>query len=174
MLIDRDFTPKPKPARQMPTDPKPVLEMVRLPVFRVHYLALNAFVEKVFGFEFDFMEVAGVTPNCGVDYRVQAVSGGFGWDRRASDLRRGKRSKDMGLIFDVLALDGYIPAGMYTVSTKLLPEPTAIYTAMLQGGRRPLDPECVAFKEKHKGDKVFTERAKVLDQAVLDFLRDAG
>lgn len=160
---------KPKPAHRMPTQPKPTLEIQRLPIFRVHYKALEAYVQKVFGFEFDFLFAARVTEGCAVDYDVlRRLPDTIAWDRKAADLRRGQRTKEVQLILGVLAADGYIPAGRYTVSTHKLPDPVAVYSDLLRRTGDPQAAECITYKTAHKGNKAFTERAAILDKAFVE------
>ena len=61
----RDNRPRPpKPIRQMPNNPKPTLEMARLPIFRVHYLALEAYINR--------MKNSPYKPPTPVDYQAEA------------------------------------------------------------------------------------------------------
>jgi hypothetical protein len=155
----------------MPTNPKPTLEMVHLPVFRVHYKNLEAYIRAVFGFDFDFLMAAGVGQGVGVDYRIKGVLESLAWEQRAQDLRKGRRTKDVPLILNVLAIDGYVPTGLYTISTHPIPNPIDTYTFMLRSCGNPLAPECIAFKAKHAGDKGFTERAAMMDKAITEALK---
>lgn len=110
--------PRPvKPPRKMPTNPKPTLEMLQMPVFRVHRNALESYITKVFGFEFDFCLAAGVTEGMCVEYAVDGVLPSVEWERRAGELRSGRRTREVRLILNTLAHDRYIPKGHYTVST---------------------------------------------------------
>jgi hypothetical protein len=159
----------------MPVDPKPVLAFWRLPVFRVHHTALEDFICRVFGFdEFDFLMATGTTEGICPDYRVTGEMPSTEASRRANELRRGKRTRDVTLILNTLAQDGYIPKGLYTVSTHKLPDPVAIYTSLLHQTRDPFAAECVHFKQRHKADATFQQRAAVLDKCMLDFKDQAA
>jgi hypothetical protein len=113
VLIQRD---KPKKPHQMPTNPKPKLMAAIVPVFRVKYQELERFIERVFGFEFDLLFATGCINGVCPEYQVhgagpQITSG------QATDLRRGRRSRNLPLILEVLAADGYIPTGRYIIDT---------------------------------------------------------
>lgn len=159
---------KPKPPHRMPIDPKPTLELFRLPYYRVHYKALEAYVKTVFGFDFDFLFAASTSQGIAVDYTVNGQLDSIAWERRAGDLRRGQRTRDVVLILNVLAHDGYIPRGQYTISTRKLPDPTNEYRALLQRIGDPQAPECIRFKQQHKSDKTFVGRAAILDKTFAE------
>ncbi len=154
--------------RKMANNPKPVLPMARLPFYRVRHTLLEEFIQDVFGFEFDFLMAVGQTEGVCVDYHVigldEANSEQF---RRAENLRRCQRTKDVSLILNVLAEDKYIPKGKYTISTHPERDTTAAYTELLQATRNPLAPRCLAFKDQHKNDKVFISRAEMLDKLTI-------
>lgn len=158
-----------KPARKMKkSDDVAPLQVRQLPFYRVHYLALQAYVEQVFGFEFDYLFASGVVENTAVDYDVHGTLPSDAWEKKARDLRECKRTKDTNLILNVLAHDGYIQPGRYTVSTHKLPDPTQLYRTALQHTGSPLSAQCMAIKERFKGDKVFMERASILDKAIAE------
>lgn len=165
-IIERNFH---KPAHKMPTAPKPVLEVFQVPVFRVHHTKLEAYVKKVFGFEYDLLLGAGVTEGQCLEIDVDGKLPGGEWERRANELRLGTRTKSLVLILAVLAHDRYIQPGKYIIPTYKLPDPTTVYTELLRRTEDPAHPDCVKFKNTHKGDKVFQQRARVLDERVLEF-----
>lgn len=172
MLINRDNIGRSqKPPHRMPTNPKPELEMRQLPSYRVHYKALDAYVQKVFGFEFDFLFAAGTHEGCTHDYIVSGDIPTVAIDKQATDLRDGRRTKNVLLILTVLVRDGYIPAGNYTVATTKPEDPTAVYTYLLRRTKSVLHPNCVAFKNQHTSDPVFMQRAAILEQSLMEQLK---
>lgn len=160
-IINREQAYKP---RRMPDNPKPVLDIYRVPVFRVHHTKLEAYIKKVFGFEFDFLHAAGVTEGQCVEYLVDGTLPTTQYEQRAHDLRIGRKTKDVNLILAVLAKDGYIPKGHYTVSTHPLPNDIVLYTELIHKTKDTHSPECLAFKAARKGDAKFTERSATLDK----------
>lgn len=138
------------------------LQVRQLPFYRVHYRHLEEFVQAVFGYEFDYLFAAGVSEGVAVDYEVHGTMPTDAWERKAIDLRQCKRTKDTNLILNVLAHDGYIQPGRYTISTHKMPDPTQVYRNLLMKTGSPLAPECVTFREKYKDDKVFAERVAIL------------
>ncbi len=129
---------------------KPVLELFRVPVFRVHYKTLETYIENVFGFEFDFLMAAGVVEGLGVDYQITGKFSSMTWENKADLLRRGQRNRNVALILNTLACDGFIPKGQYTISTHPLPDPIDVYKTLLERTRSPLNPACIQFFEAQK------------------------
>ena len=163
-MLDQNRPRPAKAPRVMPNNPKPVLDVYRVPVFRVHQTKLEAYIHKVFGFEFDLLIAAGITEGQCIELEVNGNMPSTEWERRASDLRCGQRTKSVVLIMAVLCKDGYIPAGKYTISTHPLPDPTTVYTHLLQKTGNPQSDECVKYRKQHQNDNVFRERAAILDQ----------
>jgi hypothetical protein len=122
-IINRRRPPRPEPElKLLPVpDPKPKLEMRSLPVFRVKQKALEAYITLVYRFEFDFLIATGHQPGLCPQYHAKEVPDGVAWKQRAHELRCGKRTRDVALIFNVLAADGFIPKGLYTVDTHAEP-----------------------------------------------------
>ncbi len=168
-IINRE--PARKPIRRMPTDPKPVLEVSQVPVFRVHFTKLEAYIQKVFGFEFDFLMAAGISEGPCVEFDVGVTIPTGAWERRANELREGRRTKATALILAVLCHDGYIKAGKYMIGTNPLPDATKLYTQLLTKFANPDAPECRIFRDKFKGDKTFIERAVILDAKVREYMK---
>lgn len=164
-IINRESV---KPPRRMPNNPKPVLQVTAVPVFRVHHTKLEAYVKTVFGFEFDFLMAAGITEGQCVELDVTGDLPSTEWERRANDLRDGRRTKAVVLIMAVLCNDGYIKPGRYTISTHPLADPTTVYTHLLQQTENPDDPKCVEYRASQKGNRVFHERAAILDARVRE------
>lgn len=95
----------------------PKLAMQVIPKFRVGYTDFEKFVQSIFGFEFDFLFASGLTAKSGADYVVNGDLPTVSWQQKATELRQGRRSKNVPLILTVLAHDGYIPRGYYTIVT---------------------------------------------------------
>jgi hypothetical protein len=155
----------------MPKNPKPELEMRQLPAYRVHYKALEGYVQKVFGFEFDFLFATDSHVGCTHDYIASGSIPTVALDKQATDLREGRRTKNVLLILNVLVHDGYIPAGAYTISTNKPEDPTAVYSYLLRRTKSVLHPDVVAFKAQNIGDPVFKQRAAILEQSLLEQLQ---
>jgi hypothetical protein len=106
-------------------NPKPKLEMLVLPVFRVKYKVLQAYIASVYRFEFDFLFATGQIEGQCLEYIVTGKIESLTWKQRAHELRCGQRIKDVSLILAVLAQDGFIPKGKYTIDTHPDPKPPA-------------------------------------------------
>lgn len=103
-------------------NPKPKLEMTRLPVFRVKQEHLEAYIATVYRFEFDFLIATGQVAGMMIEYQVDGVIMSDAWAERAHELRCGTRTRDVRLILTVLCCDGFIPAGKYVIDTTAPPE----------------------------------------------------
>lgn len=104
-------------------NPKPTLEMTRLPVFRVKQKHLEAYIATIYRFEFDFLIATGQVAGMMIEYKVDGSIPSEAWTQRAHELRCGKRTRDMNLILNVLAHDEFIPKGKYVIDTTAPPKP---------------------------------------------------
>lgn len=147
---------------------KPSLPMTSVPVFRVYHTDLEAYVRRVYGFDYDFMFALCITGEVGVEVQVDGELPSLAWKRRADELRGGKRDKDVRLILNTLCADGFIPRGAYTITTKTPPINSSVYRELLLKTGDPNSPECLAMKRMHAGDQVFTERAAILDRSLVE------
>lgn len=120
----RRSRPEPPPLKLLPVpDPKPKLEMLVLPVFRVKYRKLEEYIAAVYRFEFDFLFATGQVAGQCPEYQITGKIEGHAWLDRAHELRCGVRTRDVSLILNVLAADGFIPTGKYIIDTHLPPKP---------------------------------------------------
>ena len=106
--MPRHFHREKAPATPPAAAPRPVLEMVQLPIFRVHYRRLEEYLARVYRMEgFDFLLASGAAPGLVPEYAVSPVL------PPAEDARGGPtRSAPAGgpanvsLILTVLCMDG--------------------------------------------------------------------
>ncbi|MBX7133796.1 MAG: hypothetical protein K1X67_14070 [Fimbriimonadaceae bacterium] len=98
-------------------NPKPKLEMTRLPVFRVKQKHLEAYITSIYRFEFDFLIATSQVAGMMIEFQVDGVIPSEAWAARAHELRCGKRTRDVRLILNVLAHDEFIPTGRYVIDT---------------------------------------------------------
>ena len=171
--MPRHFHREKAPATTPAAAPRPVLEMVQLPIFRVHYRRLEEYLARVYRMEgFDFLLASGAAPGLVPEYAVRPIlPPAEDAQRRADAIRTGRRTRDVPLIFTVLCLDGLIPAGKYIIDTR--PEPAIIdqYRSVLRQTGTPDSEECRAFRHAHQGDKTFIRTAAEIDTQVLAVLR---
>ncbi|MGD0038898.1 MAG: hypothetical protein ABSE84_00555 [Isosphaeraceae bacterium] len=167
---------RPRPPVTLPrqTGSRPALPMVQLPIYRVKQRHLEAYLAKVYRMEgFDFLLAAGATPGMCPEYRVSpALPPAWSAQQEADRIRRGHPSRNVGLILNVLCLDGYIPAGAYTIDTHPEPPPGQVYRALLLKTGAPGHPDCVAFRREHRHERAFTQLAAQMDKAVLEAQRE--
>ena len=144
---------------------KPTLPMVQLPVYRVRRRHLEAYLAKVYRMDgFDFLLAVGATPGICPEYRVSpGLPPALSAQQEANRIRRGKRTRNVALILNVLCLDGYIPAGQYTIDTHPEPPPGQVYRTLLIETGDPAHPRCVAFKYEHRHNRAFTRLATEMD-----------
>jgi len=144
-------------------------------VCRVHFRELEAYLAKVLKMQDYDVRLAtggkgGMIPEFTVDGTVPPAAN---MGQQVDNIRRGRRTRDLGLILNVLCMDGFIPIGMYVIDTNEDLEPINTYAALLNVHHNPLHPACIALKEKHKHDKDFMRRAKALETLVLEAKRQA-
>ncbi len=171
--MQRHFHREQPPAKTPAAGPKPVLEMVQLPIFRVHYRRLEEYLAKVYRMEgFDFLRASGAVPGLVPEYVVSTtLPPSEDGRRRADAIRAGRRTRDVPLILNVLCLDGFIPAGKYIIDTKPEQSPINQYRTLLRRTGTPESEECRAFRRAHQGNKTFIRLAAEIDAAVLNALR---
>ena len=149
---------------------KPVLPMIQLPIYRVKQRHLEAYLASVYRMEgFDFLLAAGATSGMCVEYLVSpTLPPAVTALEEADRIRRGRRTRNIGLILNVLCLDGYIPAGKYIIDTHLEPSPEKVYQGLLQRTGDPTHAECVAFKREHRQNRKFMQVAAEMDKTLLE------
>ncbi len=171
--MQRHFHREQPPTKTPAAGPKPKLEMVQLPIFRVHYRRLEEYVARVYRMEgFDFLTASGACPGLVPEYAVSpTLPPSSDAQRQADAIRTGRRTRNVSLILNVLCVDGYIPAGKYIIDTR--PEPPSIdqYRALLRRTGTPESEECRAFRRAHQGDTAFMRLAAEIDTQVLAVLR---
>jgi hypothetical protein len=134
-------------------------------ICRVHYLDLQAYLAKVYRMKgFDLLKAAGAVHGLCPEYIVtgrvpQAANAG----QQMDNIRRGRITRNVDLILNVLCVDGFIPKGKYVIDTKKPPNPIEEYTRMLNDHMDPNHPDCVTFKKKHPSSD-FQRRAKLMDK----------
>lgn len=152
--------------------PQKSLPIAYIPPFhRVHYRALEAYLARVYRLVgFNVLKAAGAVHGLYPEYLVQGI---IPWNLRAQAgrIRTGVHCSDLGLILTMLCADGHIPAGQYVIDTQREPGPLEAYKTLLQRTLDPLDPECVHFKEKHRGNSHFRKRARIIDRSLVEWLK---
>ena len=164
-----------RPLKPVPTwkGPKPKLPMAISLVCRVHFRELEAYLAKVYKMRDYDVRLAtggkgGMIPEYTVDGTVPPAAN---MGQQVDNIRRGRRTRDLGLILNVLCMDSFIPIGMYVIDTTEDLEPINRYAVLLSTHHNPLDPSCIALKEKHRHDKDFMRQAKALESLVLEAKR---
>lgn len=154
--------------------PKPKLPMSVTLTCRVHYQDLADYLAQILKMkDYNILLAAGATNGMCPEYSVNGVLGvASNIQQQANNVRQGRRTRNLGLILNVLCLDGFIPKGLYVIDTHKRPGPIEEYTRLLNETRDPRHTRCVAFKKKHQKDKMFMERAHTLDTAVRQLQRE--
>ena len=159
---------RPQTAPPRHAGPKPALTMIHLPYYRVRQRHLEEYLAVVYRLDrFNFLQASGTTPGMCPEYRVTAnLPAAHRMLAEAERIRDGHHSSNVALILNVLCLDGYIPAGEYTIDTHPEPPPAETYRALLVQRADPAHPDCVAFRHEHQRNRAFTQLAAKMDQAV--------
>ncbi len=99
--------------------PKPLLAMTVAQVCRVHYLDLQAYLSTVYkmrGYKIFF--ALGITPGMYPEFIVTGkMPPVANIGQQIDDIRRGRLTKNLGLILNVLCADGFIGKGKYIIDT---------------------------------------------------------
>jgi hypothetical protein len=171
--MQRHFHREQPPAETPPAGPKPKLEMVQLPIFRVHYRRLEKYLGTVYHMEgFDFLRATGAGPGLVPEYVVSpTLPPSYDAIRQAEAIRAGRRTQNVPLILTTLCIDGFIPAGKYIIDTRPEPAPIEQYRTLLRTTGTPESKECIAFRQSHRSDKAFIRLAAEIDNQVLAVLR---
>jgi hypothetical protein len=148
--------------------PKPKLPMQVTYRCRVHFQDLQEYLATVYKMrDYDVKTATGATVECGPEFIVtNEMPAAANWAQQVDDIRRGRRTRNLGLILNVLCLDGFIPAGVYSIDMRPVPCPIIAYTKLLHKHKDPTHHACMAFKKAHP-DTAFTRRARTLDKLVL-------
>lgn len=139
--------------------------------FRVHYLALERHIASVYRLRgFSVLRATGATHGLYPEYHIN--SGVPETARPAADrIRCGGRSQDLALILAMLFDDGALPAGHCVIDTAPPEEPIKTYKRVLQATLDPLHPDCIALKDRHRGNKTFRRQARTVDRSLLEWLK---
>lgn len=159
----------PKPLKPW-TGPKPKLTMGITLRCRVHYLNLEKYLARVYKMrDYSIQKATGAIEGCSPEYTVTGqMPSASNAQQQTDSIRRGQRTRRLGLILDVLCADGFIPQGKYVIDMTKKPDPINAYTKLLNKHHDPAHPECIAFRTQHKTDS-FCRRAAVLDNLVREF-----
>ncbi len=173
MLRRRRYHP-PKPIQAW-KGPKPQLSMLVSFACRVHFRVLEAYLAKVYKMrDYDVRLATGAQGGMVPEFSVTGeLPPAANMGQQADNIRRGRRTRDLGLILNVLCIDGFIPVGTYTIDTTEDQTPIHTYAELLNRNYDPLHPACIALKEKHRHDKDFMKRAKALELLVREAKRKA-
>ena len=147
------------------TGPKPTLPMRVTYLCRVHYLDLQDYLATVYRMrDYDILRTTGATHGLCPEFVVTGqMPPASNAGQQADNIRRGRKTRNLGLILNVLCVDGFIPKGKYVIDTSAPPNPIAGYTELLNEHHDPNHPECMAFRLIHP-DPEFQRRANVLDK----------
>jgi hypothetical protein len=137
--------------------------------YRVHYQDLEAYLARVYRMQgYDFRLATGATPGMCPEYIVLGeLPPAANARQQADNIRRGRRTRNLGLILNVLCIDGFIPEGKYVIDNHDRVPPITVYTQLVRRIGDPADRRCVEFRQKNKTDKHFLERAATVDRLVV-------
>ena len=172
MLIHRRRPPTPTKAW---VGKKPPLTMRISHLCRVHYLDLQSYLAKVYRLrDYNILKTLGVShgecPEFLVTGRLPLASN---MDQQIENIKRGRRTRNLGLILNLLCKEGFIIAGQYVIDTSKAREPINEYTKLLGKHEDPEHQECLVFRKKHR-DQTFRRQADKLDQLVREFKQERG
>ena len=158
----------PKPVKRW-EGPKPRLKMTITPHCRVHFRVLEAYIAKVLKIKgYDVRNATGARGAMTPEFAVTGVlPPANNMPQQVYDIRCGFGTRNLGLILDILCLDGFIQPGIYVIDMTEEGNPIEEYRKVLNDSHDLLDPRCLKIKEKNRGDKNFAKRVKTLDEQLM-------
>jgi hypothetical protein len=140
-------------------------------LYRVHFLDLQEYLAKVYKMrDYDIRRATGGTEGFCPEYIVDGMMpDATNSGQQVENIRRGRKTRQVGLILDVLCQDGFIPAGKYVIDMTPPPNPIVEYTRLLHEHAHPKHPECEAFRRQHRDNADFQRRATTLDKLTRDY-----
>lgn len=108
----------PKPVKPW-QGPKPKLPMEVAYLCRVHYLGLQAYLAKVYKMKgYNVLFAVGVTNGMCPEYIVNGeMPPASNIGQQIDNIRRGRPTRNLSLILNVLCADGFIGKGKYIIDT---------------------------------------------------------
>ena len=158
----------PKPVKPW-AGPKPPLKMTIIPHCRVHFRVLETYIAKVLKIKnYDVRDVTGAKGAMTPEFTVIGIlPSANNIEQQVFDIRCGFSTRNLGLILNILCLDGFILPGIYVIDMSAEDNPVEEYRKILNGSHDLLDPRCLKIKEANRGNKEFVKRAKVLDEQIM-------
>ncbi len=169
-MLHRNHYKPPQPVKPW-SGPKPSLDMQVTLVCRVRFGDLQAYLSKVFKMqEYDIKRQIGARGGMTPEFDVTGILPDVPniW-QQVDGIRRGRRTRNLGMILDLLCKDGFISAGKYVIDMSEGPRPLDQYRDALYRTSDPLDIECIRIKEANKSDREFTAQAAKLDKRVMQY-----
>jgi len=158
----------PKPVKPW-KGPKPSLKMTITPHCRVHYRDLERYIGLVFKIKnYDVRQATGARGAMTPEFAVTGVlPPANNISQQVFDIRRGFGTRKLGLILDVLCMDGFINPGIYVIDMAKDEMPIEEYRKALNESHDLLDPRCLKIKEANRGNKDFARQVRALDQQIM-------
>lgn len=152
--------------------PKPTLEMKVTPTCRVKSRDLEHYIQKVFNIKgFDIAKATGARSDMAPEFLVTGVlSLANNIRQQVENIRRGRETHRLGLILDILCMDGFIQKGIYVIEIERRESPIEAYMRVLNETHDKDDQRCRELKRVHARDKEFRERVKIIDQKLSQLL----
>jgi len=143
--------------------------MKMIPICRVHFKDLEAYLAKVYRMQdYDIRRATGARADMTPEFIVTGILPA-GMKQQMDNIRRGRKTRSVGLILNVLCIDGFIPAGKYVIDMSERVKPLDQYREALYRTQDPLSVECLKIREKHKKDRKFIQQIAVLNRKISEF-----
>lgn len=152
--------------------PKPDLKMVVTPTCRVKSGDLEHYIQKVFKIKgFDIAKATGARGDMSPEFLVTGVLPPANNIRQqVENIRRGHETRRLGLILDILCMDGFIPNGIYVIDIERHESPLEEYLRIVNETHDKDDHRCIELRRIHARDKNFRKRVKTIDQKLSQLL----
>ena len=140
------------------------------PTCRVHFKDLEAYLAKVYRMQdYDIHRATGARADMAPEFIITGIPPTLNNLKQQMDnIRRGRKTRSVGLILNVLCIDGFIPVGKYVIDMTERVKPLDKYRKALYQTQDPLSDECLKIREKHKGDRKFIQQIAVLNKRISE------
>lgn len=167
-MIRRKRLIPPKPIKPW-IGPKPTLSMKIIPTCRVHFKDLEVYLAKVYRMQdYDIRQATGARADMAPEFIVTGIPSAL-MTQQMDNIRRGHKTRNVGLILNVLCIDGFIPVGKYVIDISEKINPLDQYREALYRTQDQFSIECLRIREKHRGDRKFIQQITIFNERINKF-----
>lgn len=135
--------------------------------FHIHHADLSRLLKEVYRMDYDVKLATGQVSGMYLEYDVTGdLPDVWGIERQVANVRKGHRTRQMGLILNILCQDGFLPRGKYVIDLSDYPDPIARYEAALKETCEPTHTRCLKIRREWEHYPEYRMRMDFLDHYV--------